>query len=79
MPIEAGKYVRGGDLSTEYRQVMIPVSRFLKDAGRFRPTLCRSVIFSGDGRTPATYWIDSVQLLRLDQSDDVATDNNSRY
>ncbi len=79
VPIEAGKYVRGGDLSTEYRQVMIPVSRFLKDAGRFRPTLCRSVIFSGDGRTPATYWIDSVQLLRLDQSDDVATDNNSRY
>ena len=55
------------------------MSRFLKDAGAFRPTLFRSVIFSGEGRTRATYWIDSVQLLRFDPSEDAASHDNTQH
>ena len=44
-----------------------PRRAFLKEAGEFRPALQRAVIFSGDGQAAATYWIDTVELLRFDE------------
>jgi hypothetical protein len=78
LPVLAGGYVQGGSLGTDYRQVIIPAARFLKDAGSFRPALCHAVIFSGAGQAPATYWIDNVQLGQFDELENAITKTDNR-
>jgi hypothetical protein len=52
------RLVEGGELADRYRRVVIPMSRLLRGAERFRPARLGWVVFSGDGKPPATFWID---------------------
>jgi hypothetical protein len=52
--------VEGGKLTGDWHRVMIPLPRLLAAAPNFRVTQFGQVIFSGDGKLPATIWIDRV-------------------
>jgi len=65
VPLIAEKLVQDGIINNEFRRVVVPLSRLLKepedDSQRFRPTMLNAVVLSGDGDTQ-TYWIGPVRF-----------------
>ncbi|MCY2995309.1 MAG: hypothetical protein NTY19_46720 [Planctomycetota bacterium] len=64
VPVLTGGYLKGGVWADDWRQVSIPIDRLLSEGGVFQPALFSHVIFSGEGKTTGTYWIDSIRLVR---------------
>lgn len=54
------KLVEGGKLDDRYRRVVIPLDRILARSPAFRTERFGLVVLSGDGKSPATFWIDKV-------------------
>lgn len=55
--VEAEGFVEGGRIAAEFRRVVIPLRRLLKDAPAFRTRLMTTVVLSGEGRAAATYGV----------------------
>ncbi len=57
--------VDGGAIGSEYRRVVVPFERVLREApangARFRPTMLQAVVIGGDG-DGQTYWIKDVHF-----------------
>jgi hypothetical protein len=69
VPVVAEGLVRGGGLSNEeYRQVVVPIDRILRDSAEFRRDLVSWFVLSGDEREGRTYRVDNVRFL-MDESD----------
>ena len=62
VPVVREKLVQGGAITGQYRRVIIPIHRFLKDVPTFQPQLLQWIILSGEGRSAGTYWIDRVEF-----------------
>ena len=39
-------------------------SVLFEDAGKFQPSLFGAIVFSGEGKSPGTCWIDTVRLVQ---------------
>jgi hypothetical protein len=52
--------VEGGKLTGDWHRVVIPLPRLLAAAPNFRISQLGQIVFSGDGKPPATIWIDRV-------------------
>ena len=61
--VTGSDFIRDGQLDAEYREVVIPVARFLKEAGKLQPSLCAAVVLSGQSEAPAAFWLDEVRLI----------------
>jgi len=72
--IVAERLIEGGAIDGQFRRVVIPLSRLLKDAPAFQTRLFCWILFSGEGRAPATYWIDDLRffLSKEDLESDIA-------
>jgi hypothetical protein len=57
------RMIEGGAMATEFRRVVIPLEPLLKRTASFQPRLFCWIVFSGEGRAPATYWIDDVRFV----------------
>jgi hypothetical protein len=60
VPIVKEKLIDGGAMAGDYRLVVVPMQRLIKDCPDFRPSRLGNVVLSGDGKPPATLWIDRV-------------------
>jgi hypothetical protein len=58
-----GEGVREGNISSDYRCVIVPFSRLLDDASALDTSKVRRILISGDGGAPATLWIDRPRIL----------------
>ena len=52
--------VEGGKLTGDWHRVVIPLPRLLAAVPNFRVSQLGQIVFSGDGKPPATIWIDRV-------------------
>ena len=68
VPVLKEGLVEGGTIDREYRRVVVPVHRVIKDTPKFRPDRLCYVIFSGPGGSPRNYWIDLIRF-HLDKED----------
>jgi hypothetical protein len=62
VPIEKENFVDGGGLGKEYRRVVIPINRLAKGCPDLHLNKVSHLVFSGDGKTPVTYWIDCIRF-----------------
>ena len=60
--------VPGGTMPTEYRRVVIPMQRLLRDAPELQTRLLGFVVLSGTAGQETTYWIDELRFF-LSQRD----------
>jgi len=72
LDIVAEKLIDGGSLTSEYRRVVVPLSRMLGLTPGFHTRLFCHVIFSGKAPTARHYWIDDVKFFYT--PDDLQTD-----
>ncbi|MBE3068810.1 MAG: hypothetical protein IMZ66_01100, partial [Planctomycetes bacterium] len=63
VPVVGEGFVEGGRIGREWRQVVIPLKRLVRDAPDFRPARWAYVILSGDGRTAGTYEVTGARFL----------------
>ena len=57
------RVIDGGALTGQFRRVVIPLEPLLRRAPGFQPRLFCWLIFSSQGRAPATYWIDDLRFF----------------
>jgi hypothetical protein len=68
VPVVKEKLVEGGAIDGTYRRVVVPFSMLLKDedaaagTAKFRPSMLRSVVVSGDAGKPRHYWITAIRF-----------------
>ncbi len=55
--------IEGGAITAEFRRVVVPLEPLLKRTPGFQPRLFCWLVFSGEGRAPATYWIDDLRFF----------------
>ena len=55
--------VEGGQITDEWRRVVVPLKRFLKDAPQFQTARWQNVVLSGEGQSPVTYSIEDLRFL----------------
>ena len=55
--------VEGGKIAGEWRRVVVPLKRFLKDAPQFQTPRWLNVILSGEGKSPVTYSMEDMRFL----------------
>jgi hypothetical protein len=55
--------VEGGKITDEWRRVVVPLKRLLKDAPQFQTARWQNVVLSGEGRLPVTYSIEDLRFL----------------
>ncbi|MGB2824217.1 MAG: choice-of-anchor X domain-containing protein, partial [Phycisphaerae bacterium] len=60
VPIVGERLIQGGKITNEYRCVVIPMARLLAGEPDLRIGRLGYILFSGDARPPATFWIDRV-------------------
>ena len=52
VPVVSGGYIKGGSLADDWREVSIPISRFMSDAGSFQPAMFSMIVLSGAEKLP---------------------------
>jgi len=62
VPIVKENLIEGSWAGGQYRRVVVPLRRLLKDSPSFQPQLLQQIIFSGDGASRRSYWIDQVRF-----------------
>jgi hypothetical protein len=62
VPVAAEKLIEGGKITAKYARVVIPLERFVKDSPHLRAGRLGWIVFSGQGKSPATFWVDYIRF-----------------